>query len=114
MTRELTCIVCPLGCQLNVQLEDKRVISVSGNGCKRGKEYAQNECIAPRRVLTTTVKTTSGKLLSCKTQRPIPKECLFSAMKIINNLKIDLPISIGDVIIEDVFGSPLVATENLK
>ena len=45
MTRELTCIVCPLGCQLNVQLEDKRVISVSGNGCKRGKEYAENECI---------------------------------------------------------------------
>ncbi len=113
MTKKLTCIVCPLGCSLNAEIEDRKVLSVSGNSCKRGEEYAKTECIAPMRTLTTTVMTTSGKLLSCKTQKPIPKEKLLSAMNIINSLKIDLPKSIGDVIIEDVFGSAIVATENL-
>ncbi len=113
MTKNLTCIICPLGCSLTAEIEDGKVVVVNGNGCKRGKAYAESECIAPMRTLTTTVMTKSGRLLSCKTKDPIPKESLFSAMKIINSLKIDLPIKIGDVIIEELFGSKLIATENL-
>ena len=44
MERKLTCIICPLGCELRVETEDKKVISVSGNTCPRGKVYAENEC----------------------------------------------------------------------
>ena len=56
MVRELTCIVCPLGCDLKVELdENKRVLSVSGNTCPRGKVYAENECVNPRRTVTSTV-----------------------------------------------------------
>ena len=35
------------------------------------------------------------------------------AMEIINKANPDLPISVGDVIIEEVFGSQIVAAKNL-
>ncbi len=114
MIRNLTCIICPFGCSMTLEHEEGNILSVTGNGCKRGLEYAKNECTDPKRTLTTTVKTVSGKFVSCKTETPIPKESLFEAVKIINSLEIDLPIHIGDVIIEDVFGSRILATENLE
>ena len=113
MKRDLTCIICPLGCQLVVEIKDGTVVSVEGNTCPKGKAYAEVECIAPVRTLTTTVMSVSGRPVACKTASPIPKDKLIPAMKIINSLKIDLPIHIGDVIIDDVFGAKLVATENL-
>ena len=112
MKRELTCIICPIGCSLSAELEDGRVTSVSGNGCPRGRKYAEEELVAPKRTLTTSVMSTSGEPVSCKTDRPIPKDKIFPAMEIVNSVKIDLPISIGDVIISDIFGAKLVATEN--
>ncbi len=113
MKRELTCIVCPIGCALTVELDGGKVVSVSGNTCPRGKAYAVDECIAPKRTLTTTVRCEGGELLCVKTATPIPKEKVHDAMKIINNAHPHLPISIGDVIIEDVYGSKVVATKNL-
>ena len=110
MQRELTCIVCPMGCSLVVELEDGKVKSVSGNTCKRGEEYANNECTNPMRTVTTTVKCDDGTPLPVKTEKPIPKEKIFECMKIINNSTAHLPISVGDVIIEDVFVINVVAT----
>ena len=114
MRRELTCIICPIGCSLSVEIENGKVISVEGNTCPKGKKYAEEECVAPKRTLTTTVLSKTGRPVACKTLTPIPKESILEAMKIINSYKIDLPISVGDVIIEDVFGSKIVATENIK
>lgn len=112
MKRELTCIVCPVGCSLVAEFEEGRVLGVSGNKCPRGKAYAETECIAPMRTITTTVKCENGEIVSVKTKNPIPKGKMFDAMKIINSKNPILPISIGDVIIEDVFGSPVIATGN--
>ena len=112
MTRNLTCIVCPLGCDLTVELADGKVISVSGNTCPRGKKYAETECIAPMRTVTSTVRCDDGSLVSVKTDSPIPKEKMFDCIKIINNTVAHLPISVGDVIIKDVYGSNIVATQN--
>ena len=114
MKRELTCIACPLGCALTVTIEDKKVISVEGNTCPRGKDYAINECTAPVRTVTSTVMCENGDLVSVKTKNPIPKDKVFDAMSIINKTVAYLPISVGDVIIEDLFGSPLVATQDKK
>ena len=113
MKRELTCIVCPIGCSLVAEIEAGRVISVSGNTCPKGAEYAENECIAPVRMLTTTVRCENGALLPVKTKTPIPKERLFEAMEIINKVHPPLPISAGDVIIGDVFGAEIIAAKNL-
>ena len=110
--RELTCIVCPRGCQLTVELEGKNVLSVSGNICKRGKTYAENECTNPMRTVTTTAKTTDGGVVACKTETTIPKEKMFECMEIINKTVVALPVHVGDVILDDVFGSSVVATQS--
>lgn len=112
MIRELTCIVCPIGCSLEAEIQDGKVISVKGNTCPRGKVYAENECINPMRTITTTVKCVDGTVVPVKTQQPISKGKVFDAMKIINKVNPTLPISVGDVIIEDVFGSSVIATAN--
>ncbi len=113
MKRELTCIVCPIGCSLVAEIEDGKVVSVSGNTCPRGKAYAETECVAPMRTVTTTVRCAGGGLLPVKTDRAIPKEKVFDAMKMINNLHPVLPISAGDIIMKDVFGSNIVAVKNM-
>ena len=114
MDRKLTCIVCPLGCSMVAEVENGKVLSVSGNTCPRGKAYAESECINPQRVVTSTVRCQDGSMLSVKTDRAIPKEKMAECMKIINAASPDLPISVGDVIIENVFGSNVVATANMK
>lgn len=110
MEKELTCIVCPIGCSLVARVNNGKVEEVSGNNCPRGKAYAETECIAPMRTITTTVRCGNGEIISVKTDRPIPKEKMFEAMKMIHSASVDLPISVGSVIIKDVFGSNVVAT----
>lgn len=112
MKRELTCIVCPMGCAISVELDGERVVSVSGNTCKRGEEYAKSECTNPQRTVTSTVRCENGDVIPVKTDRPIPKKNMADCIKIINNSIAHFPISIGDVIIEDVFGANIVATAN--
>ncbi|MBR4723815.1 MAG: DUF1667 domain-containing protein, partial [Clostridia bacterium] len=62
MKRNLTCIVCPMGCSIDVEFENGEVLSVTGNTCKRGAEYAKNECISPVRTITSTVKCADGSV----------------------------------------------------
>ena len=102
--------ICPLGCALEIQLKDDKIVNITGNNCPRGKVYAENECTNPQRTVTSTVKCEDGSLISVKTDKPIPKEKMSECMAIIN--KATLPITIGDVIIEDVFGSKIIATQN--
>lgn len=112
MERKLTCIVCPLGCQLTATLNGREVVKVEGNTCPRGAEYAKNECTNPQRTVTSTVRCENGGLVSVKTDRPIPKEKMTECMQLINKAVVKLPVAIGDVILSDVFGSNIVATQN--
>lgn len=114
MKRELTCIVCPMGCTITVESDGGEIKSISGNTCKRGAEYAKNECTNPQRTVTTTVKCDDGTVIPVKTDRTIPKKNMADCMKIINNTVAHLPICIGDVIIEDAFGARVVATANSR
>ena len=114
MKRTLTCIVCPLGCTLEVELDGKEVVSVSGNTCARGRAYAESECVSPMRTVTSTVRCADGTPVAVKTDRPIPKDKVAECMKMINSVTAPLPIGIGDVIIEDVFGCNVVATQNKR
>ena len=115
MTRELTCIVCPRGCDLTVTIEDGKVISVGGNACRRGVTYAENECTHPVRTVTSTMACENGAVVSVKTDRPIPKELVFDCMKAINAAKAPEGTKIGDVLIANVLGTDanIVATQNV-
>ena len=115
MTRELTCIVCPRGCALKVELaDDGAVISAHGNICKRGETYANNECTNPQRTVTSTVRCADGEVASCKTSTTVPKALVFDVMKAINSVVAPASVSIGDVIIENVLGTgaDVVITSN--
>ena len=112
--RELTCIVCPRGCALTVELDGDKVVGVSGNICKRGEAYAEAECTRPVRTVTSTVRCKSGKVVAVKTNAPVPKSKVFDVMKEINTTLAPDGIKIGDVIIKNVAGtgSDVVATSN--
>lgn len=110
--RELTCIICPRGCTLNVTLDNNEVVSVTGNTCKRGEIYAKNECTNPQRTVTTTMRCTDGSVVAVKTDRTIPKDKVMECMKKINETTVNLPVTIGQTVIEDVFGSNVVVTAN--
>ena len=117
MTRELTCIVCPLGCQMRVELDsDGGVLSVAGNTCPRGKKYAIDECTHPMRTVTTTAPTACGGVIPVKTASPIPKELIFDCMREINQTYVALPAHVGDVVIEDLLGTgvSVVVTANMN
>lgn len=114
MKRNLTCIICPMGCALEAELEDGEVISITGNTCPRGAEYAKTECTNPMRTVTSTIRCENGAVVPVKTDRMIPKGKMMECMEIINSTVSPLPIKARDVIIRDVFGSNIIATHSLK
>lgn len=113
--KELICIECPKGCRITVTHEGERIHSIEGNDCKRGELYASDEAICPRRVLTTTVRSTDGRMVPVKTEKPIKKEALLSVMEKIRDLRVSCPVSIGQVVCpaisEDI---DLIVTRNMK
>ena len=114
-TRELTCINCPMGCRITVEMDGVEILSVTGNTCKRGENYARTEVTAPVRTVTTTIKVIGGVVdrVSCKTKEPVPKEKIFEVMNAINKASCSAPVKIGDVLIEDCAGTgvAIVATK---
>ena len=113
MKRTLTCIECPIGCEIEVRMEDGKVVSLTGNGCLRGKAYAEAEVVCPKRVVTSTVRAENGEMIPVKTDKPIPKEHLFDAMEQVNRLAAPDDAKTGDVLLADLFGANLVATADL-
>ncbi len=115
MTKEMTCIVCPIGCQLTLEPQGD-TFAVSGNKCPRGQKYAIEEMTAPKRVVTSTVAVDQGMypVISVKTEAPVPKELIFEVMKDISKVMMPAPVVIGDVVIENVQGTGInvVATRN--
>ena len=113
--KELICIVCPKGCHLTV--DEENGYAVSGNNCPRGEEYGKNEVIAPKRTITSTVKVRGGLYprLPVKTDKPIPKELIFEAMKLLDAVELTAPVKVGDVVIENVLGTgaSFIATRNM-
>lgn len=110
--KELTCIVCPMGCRLTALVEKGEVTKVTGNGCKRGDAYAREELIHPMRTLTTTMRSEKGNLIPVKTNRPVPKESLFACMQAVASVRVKEPIVIGETLIANVAdtGADVVAT----
>ena len=115
MVRELTCIVCPKGCPLKVELENGAIVTVTGHTCPRGKQYAIDECTHPMRTITSTARAENGEVIPVKTSTTIPKELMFDCMKEINRVTVKLPAHIGDVVISKVLGTDadVIVTANM-
>jgi CxxC motif-containing protein len=105
--RELVCIGCPIGCQMQVELDDKTVVKVAGNTCKRGEVYAEKECTNPTRIITSSVEVEGGELnvVPVKTQKDIPKDKIFQCIEILKGVKVKAPIKTGDIIIKNILNT---------
>lgn len=112
MKRNLTCIICPKGCSLVAQIRDHEV-SVSGNTCPKGEQYAIDECLHPMRTVTATVRVANRPhtMVSVKTQQPVPKERMMDVMAMLRRISINAPVSIGDIVLTDVFGTNIIVTK---
>lgn len=114
MIRQLTCVECPMGCTVEVKLDGDKVLSVQGNGCPRGKMYAETEVVCPKRVVTSTVRAKNGAMVPVKTDRPVKKSDMFEVMEKIRVLTIDTPVKIGQIVLENVSdGANLVVSGNV-
>ena len=115
---ELTCICCPMGCLVTVELDGDKIVSVSGHTCPRGEAYAKKEVTSPTRIVTSTIRVTGGvrERVSCKTASDMPKDRIADVMKAINAAVVTAPVRIGNVLIEDAAGTgvPIVATSNVN
>ena len=74
-TMNLTCIRCPMGCSIRVELADGAVTSVTGNTCPRGAAYAEKEVTNPQRMVTTTVSVTQGTELRSNHEKML-RDCV--------------------------------------
>ena len=94
--RELTCIGCPMGCQLRATLEDGVVTAVTGNTCPRGDAYARKECVHPERTVTGTVR-------------------VLEVARALHHAAVPAPVQAGQVVLADVCGTgvAVVATKNI-
>ncbi|MFW5855704.1 MAG: DUF1667 domain-containing protein [Bacillota bacterium] len=116
--KEIICVGCPKGCRVTVRAENDEIFDITGYDCDKGREYAVEEFKNPTRILPTTVKVKNGELplVPVKTDRPVPRSKLISAMKVVAEIVVEAPVEIGDIIVRDILntGANLVATAKIK
>ena len=113
----MTCIECPKGCALEVDIENCRAVKISGNECPKGEKYAISEVENPMRILTATVlaEGLSVKMVPVRTSRPIPKSRIIEAMEQIRKIRVNRPVSVNEVIVKNFLGIDvtLIATRDI-
>ncbi|MDY6916598.1 MAG: DUF1667 domain-containing protein [Chloroflexota bacterium] len=116
--RHFTCVVCPVGCEVDVELRDGEVVSMTGNKCAKGKEFVLQELEEPMRVLTTTVPIKGARwaMLPVRTDRAIAKRLHFSAVQELASLELQAPVGVSDVIVTNIAGTGanVIATRTMK
>jgi CxxC motif-containing protein len=101
--------MCPMGCELKAEFPATvrpEEITVSGNTCPRGREYAIQEMTDPRRNIASSVLVEGGELplASVRLNKAIPKARIFDVMQEIRRQKLTAPVTAGQVVISDVLG----------
>jgi len=121
--KELTCIVCPNGCQLEAMLENSdsgslQITEITGHLCEKGPEWAEQELTHPVRTVISNILVESGDLplVSVRTDAPVPRNMIFYVMKEIKAAKTKAPVAIGQILIKHPAGTGcnIIATKNIR
>jgi len=114
MKRDLICIICPRGCSLCADIQENR-ITVTGNACPKGREYAVNETVNPVRTVTSCVRVSNRRntMVSVKTDVPVAKNKINDVLKALRETRVEAPIAVGSVILKDICGSDIVTTKTV-
>lgn len=107
MKRTITCTVCPKGCEVEAEYTNADDIVVKGFSCPRGERYAKDECLAPKRVFTSSVRVASPerRMLPVRTKDPITKEMLLPCAEAARKIRVEGHLQTGDVIQKDFLGT---------
>ena len=115
--KELTCIGCPMGCLVTVEIEDDTIGNISGHTCPRGKEYAEKELTHPERTVTSTIPVDAGLVhqVPVKTMHEVPKDKIFDCMEQIHKARLRAPVTAGETVIKNIAGTgvDLIATRSV-
>ncbi len=105
--KEMVCITCPLGCRLELEIEDGDVKAVYHHSCQRGIEYAKQEYYDPRRMVTATAPIEHGvvKRIPVRTSAPIPIKQVNALLNAIYSLQLEAPIQLGTPVITNFAGT---------
>ena len=114
MERKMICIICPRGCSLTADVTADGV-TVTGNACPKGAEYAVNECTNPVRTVTATVRVANREntMVSVKTETPVAKGRMMEVMEKLRSISVNAPLAIGDEVLAEVCGSRIVVTKDV-
>ena len=118
MEREFVCIICPNGCRIKVEYEGTNIKNIRGDECPKGKDYVKNEITNPLRVFTGSILIKNGNfsLVSVKSPVPIPKKYLKKIGEITRQIKVEAPVTIGQVVAFNLLNEniDLIATRKIK
>ncbi|MEG1410654.1 MAG: DUF1667 domain-containing protein [Terrisporobacter sp.] len=117
MKKLFTCIICPNGCEIAVEVENNNINKVEGALCKKGREYVNQELTNPQRNIATSVKVINGDLeiVSVRLNKNIPKDRIFEVMEEIKKIEVKAPVKIGDVLKTNIvnLNVDVIATKNI-
>jgi CxxC motif-containing protein len=103
----LTCILCPVGCELEVRKREAGELDVRENQCDKGIPFAVEEILHPKRNLATSVpvRGTASRMVSVRLSGPVPREMIFPILAEIARLRPEAPVRRGQVLVADVLGT---------
>jgi CxxC motif-containing protein len=114
MKKDMVCIVCPNGCDVELLISGGKIAGIDGCGCKKGEEYARSEWLNPMRTVTTTVRLAGAaiSLLPVKTSAPVRKDICRKVVADASMLEVRAPVRAGEPVARNISGSgaDLVAT----
>jgi len=114
----LTCVLCPVGCELEVGRDAAGELDVQRNQCDKGVPFAVEEILRPKRNLATSVpvRGTAARMVSVRLSGTVPREMLFPVLAEIAKLRPETPVRRGQVLIADVLGTgaDVIATRTVQ
>ncbi|HUW44434.1 MAG TPA: DUF1667 domain-containing protein [Dehalococcoidia bacterium] len=105
--KHFVCVVCPIGCEIDVVHDGSRIISMEGNKCERSEEFVSQELIEPMRILTTTVRIQGSRwpVIPVRTDKSVPKRLFPRIMRQLRGINLQAPVNMLDVVVKDVVGT---------
>ena len=115
--RHFVCVVCPIGCEVDVIHDGGKIISMTGNKCEKSEEFVSQELIEPMRILTTTVRIQGARwaVIPVRSDQAIPKRLFLRIMRQLRRIRLQAPVNMLDVVAKNVLdtGANIIAARTM-
>ena len=116
--KHFVCVICPIGCEIDVIHDGSKIISMKGNKCDKSEKFVTQEMIEPMRILTTTVRIEGSRwpVIPVRTDKAVPKRLFPRIMKGLEGMKLQAPVNMLEVVVSDVLrtGADIIATRTVR